>query len=306
LDLIECLMKNGYDGRIVPVDYMSRLVEDIECLHRTGVLYEPLYREYLAHLICGRLYSPSDAKSMIIISIPQPITWIIFRYRGESVEAAIPPTYVGQSKVASNVWRLLRRSLPEHNFIKARVPLKSLAVHSGLALYGRNNITYTPRSGSFHRLVAFATNCQSQDSLWRQHECLPRCQDCQLCIEACPTGAISKDRFLIRAERCIAFHNEKSAEHPFPKWLDPSWHNAIVGCMHCQTVCPQNKEALSWRRYGGEFDEEETEYLLRGRFCGAEASRIERKLKKVGLDLTIFPRNLRYLLKGKAYGNVVD
>lgn len=67
--------------------------------------------------------------------------------------------------------------------------------------------------------------------------------------------------------------------------------------MICQRVCPYNKNVLAWSEDRGEFTEEETEYLLRGEFSGEKAAKTERKLRKFGLDLTIFPRNLAPLLK---------
>jgi len=46
----------------------------------------------------------------------------------------------------------------------------------------------------------------------------------------------------------------------------------------------------------GRLSEQETAYLLKGRFSGSKAAKIEKKLKRFGLDLTIFPRNLEVLI----------
>jgi len=42
--------------------------------------------------------------------------------------------------------------------VKAIFPFKTLATRTGLAKYGKNNITYTECGGSYHRLTAFYTD----------------------------------------------------------------------------------------------------------------------------------------------------
>ncbi len=66
--------------------------------------------------------------------------------------------------------------------------------------------------------------------------------------------------------------------------------------MHCQRVCPYDKEVKDWHEDRGIFTEEETAYLLRGKYTGTKAKAMEKKLKSLGIDLTIFPRNLEVLL----------
>jgi len=104
-------------------------------------------------------------------------------------------------------------------------------------------------------------------------------------------------RQIIKAERCITYLNEKDSKIPFPDWLEPSWHNAITGCMRCQIACPYNKDFRDRYENRDEFTKEETEYLLRGEFSGEKAARMERRLMRSGLDLTIFPRNLAVLMR---------
>lgn len=99
------------------------------------------------------------------------------------------------------------------------------------------------------------------------------------------------------ADRCLCYLNEMTANRPFPDWVKPEWHNAIAGCMHCQRVCPHNSSVLNWSEAREEFDEKETEYLLARKFEGERAASMDRRLKRMGLDLTVFPRNLAALLK---------
>jgi len=91
---------------------------------------------------------------------------------------------------------------------------KFLAVRSGLARYGRNNITYVDGMGSLYRLSAFLSDLPYSGDCWTEPQMHDRCDDCSACIRACPTDAIPQHRFLLHSERCITFHNETRG--PFP------------------------------------------------------------------------------------------
>lgn len=127
---------------------------------------------------------------------------------------------------------------------------------------------------------------------------LERCRDCSACRRHCPTGAIAPDRFLLHAERCITFHNEKPADVPFPAWMDSAWHNCLVGCLHCQRVCPENRTVWSWVEEGAEFSREETAMFLEGTPFDQIPADTADKLELLDLDgfIELFPRNLGALL----------
>ncbi|MFB0533733.1 MAG: 4Fe-4S double cluster binding domain-containing protein, partial [Anaerolineae bacterium] len=158
---------------------------------------------------------------------------------------------------------------------------------------------YVPGMGSFHRLVAFYSDLPCQEDNWQELQMMESCQNCSACLVSCPTGAITSERFLLRAERCITFHNERAGDFPFPAWLDPSWHNCLIGCLHCQRVCPQNKDFLEWVEEGAEFSQEETALILEGVPLDQLPATTATQWKQLGLDedYDIFPRNLRVLLR---------
>lgn len=123
---------------------------------------------------------------------------------------------------------------------------------------------------------------------------MKRCQRCEACHRNCPTGAISSDRFLLHTERCIVFHNEKKGDIPFPAWMDPSWHNCLYGCLHCQKVCPEDKKFMQWIEEKEEFMEEENALLLEGASHGRLSAETIKKLENLDLieSLNSLPRNL--------------
>ena len=180
----------------------------------------------------------------------------------------------------------------------ANLPKKLTAVRSGLAAYGKNNVSYVPGMGSFHRLVALWSDLPAKEDNWHDLRIMDACQKCQACQRACPTGAIASDRFLLHAERCLTFLNEKPAEVPFPEWVDPSWHNCLVGCMRCQRACPENKKVRDWVVGDELFSEEETALLLDGVAQERLPSETVAKLERLDLIelLEIIPRNLSALL----------
>jgi len=303
MKIIDYLEANGCHARIVSIKHLEELREEIESQHRSGLLDDQFFKEWMPKYLHPR--PPKgfhDAKSIIIVSVPQPAYRLTFHWKGEAVRGIVPPTYGGYYEVFYKVRELLQDSVGpgKYWFRKAVLPLKLLACRSGLARYGKNNITYVPGHGSFHRLAAFYTNFESSVDNWQEMEPLPECGTCRACTKACPTGAISEDRFLLHAEKCVTYLNEKDSKHPFPEWVRKESHNAIVGCMKCQRACRYNRDVIEWFEDRAEFSEEETKYLLAGKFSGNRKQKLEGKLKKAGLELDIFPRNLRALLAAKS------
>jgi epoxyqueuosine reductase len=295
------LTQRGHRGRIVSIRHLQDLQEEIEGYRKQGLFDEEFYQEYLSWFEFKVPESLPEAKSMIIIAVPSPQSQAIFKWNGESRALIIPPTYVRYKETTKMVEDYLRSILsPEgYNVASARLPLKLLAVRSGLGQYGKNNTCYVPGMGSFLQLVAVYSDLPCQEDSWQDAQVMKRCQSCDACRLKCPTGAIPSDRFLLRAEKCIPFHNEKQGDVPFPAWMDPSWHNCVIGCLHCQRVCPEDRDFLGWIEGKEEFSEEETSLLLEGVEIDKLPAATVEKLKK--LDLIRFfdklPRNIGVFFK---------
>ena len=295
-DVLHRLDKAGLQGRIVPIKRVKDVGSDILSLKDGDLLDQELYDMYLAKY----RYAPPDslpsALSLIIVAVPTTGTKVTFCHAGKEYRCTVPPTYADANIIDKKVRTLLEEALLECRVVKAIVPYKTLATRTGLAKYGRNNIAYAGNFGSFHRLTAFFTEADLETDQWQEREVMPECDDCDLCLKACPTGAIRKDRFLLEADRCLTFHNEMPGERAFPPRIKRSAHHAIVGCMRCQEACPMNRGHLGSFSEGGVFSEEETDYLLKGDYQNDDAEEIMEKLEVFGLDLSIFPRNLIALL----------
>ena len=295
------LTKRGFQVRIISVSHLHELQKEIEDLYNRALLDNQFYKDRLAW--CN-FQIPKDlpkAQSVIIVAVPRPQTRAIFTCNGQRYPLTIPPTYTAYDDVTKKVENLLAKILAEKGYKSTgtELPLKLTAAHSGLTQYGRNNICYVAGLGSFLQLAAFYSDMPCEADSWQEATMLKSCEKCDLCRRACPTGAISSDRFLLHAERCISYHNEKKGDVPFPKWMDASWHNCIVGCMRCQRACPQNKEFLKWTGEEEEFSEEETALLLEGVPHDKLPAATIRKLEHLSLIdyLDNLPRNLGVFLK---------
>ena len=303
-ELLLELREQGYEGSITSIEHLPELQEEMEGRRAPGPLDEEVYQRYMT----GFAFRPPDglldARSLIVVAVPQPQVEVTFTWGGEVVPLITPPTYLWAQKIDRRVRHLLAGVLEPQGYrvAEAVLPKKLLAVRSGLAAYGKNNISYVPGMGSFHRLVAFYSDLPCEEDNWGESQMLETCQKCSACLRRCPAGAIPSERFLLHAERCITFHNEKDHSVPLPEWLDPAWHNWLVGCMHCQLVCPENQDVVRWVEEGPEFSEEETARLLQGAPLEQLPAETAEKVQESEIAgfLEVVPRNLRLLLEKRA------
>jgi len=296
--LMQHFAAQGWAGRIVPIEHLSDLEERIVGSGLRGLIDDEFYRERLSGFAFRAPPELQNPRSIIIFAIPVPEVHTIFHWKGDRFPAILPPTYVGYRATSERVRAGLGAILGQEGYevTKADLPLKTLAVCSGLAEYGRNNISYLPGMGSFFQLVGALSDLPSPGDPWGSLRMMERCEACMACLHACPTGAIAQDRFLLHAERCITFHNERSAA--FPAWIDPAWHTCLLGCMRCQSACPENRGVLSWVEEREEFSEEETRLLLACAPLETLPTSAVERLRRLDIldDLPIFARNLSVLL----------
>jgi epoxyqueuosine reductase len=236
-ELIEYLAKGGCKARVVSISRLVEVESALVGLKRWGAISADIYPELTKYLNFDYISALPEARSIIVVASPQPPTRVLFN----DYAVIIPPTYI-YSSIWQNQLKLVTDYLQPRGYHvdRARLPFKTLAVRSGLGRYGRNNICYIPGMGSFFRLAAFYSDMPCEQDEWHKPEVIKLCESCIKCIEKCPTGCIAADQFLIHADRCLTHFNE--SENPLPGWIKPEWHNALLGCMICQKVCPLNKD----------------------------------------------------------------
>jgi epoxyqueuosine reductase len=296
--LFDMIEGRGWKGRIVPIDRLADLKKAIVGRHEQGLFDEKLYQEQYGFFSFDPPADLPGARSIVIVAVPTPQMRIVFNWQGERVPVIVPPTYVSYTPRTESVQAILAAWLEQkgYNLAKPRLPLKTLAVCSGLADYGRNNICYVAGMGSFFQFAGAFTDLPFEHDPWREPKALDRCDSCVACLRQCPTGAIAKDRFLLRAERCLTYHNEAAVD--FPGWIDPSWHHCLIGCLRCQTACPENKPVLDWFEDLAEFSERETGLFIRrtpfDRLPAETADRL--KSLQINEDYRLLCRNLSMII----------
>jgi epoxyqueuosine reductase len=291
------LEERGYPGTVLSIEHVAQLKHEIEERLSQKEVDAGLYEKYLSSFKFDITTSLPKARSIIIAAAPQPQRKITFHFNGQTHLVIVPPTYYRDTDnpIRNTLQNVLNSN--DYQLCPAVLPLKLLAVRSGMARYGKNNIAYVEGLGSFVRLKAFLSDMPTGKSDWLEPQVMKECDRCKACLNECPSRAIVPDRFLIHAERCITFLNEGTEE--FPEWLDPTWHSSLVGCMKCQLVCPVNKRFVKWVEEGEDFNEAETELILNGvpldRIPPETAHKLNRGYMLEYLD--VLPRNLRALSK---------
>jgi len=256
--LLNKINESGWNGVSVPISHLNDLRDAILKRYEQGFLDKDFYKDQLSFFSFKSPSDLPDAKSIIIAAVPTPQMRVIFHWKGKPVQVTIPPTYVSYTPRTNNTLKVLTKwfNSEGYNLVKSKLPLKTLAVCSGLAKYGRNNICYVPGMGSFLQLVGAFSDLPCDQDPWSEPQMLDRCTSCTACLKHCPTRVITKDRFLLHAENCLTYINE--SKNDFPEWVNPSWHHCLIGCMRCQAICPENKPVINWFEERAEFSEEET------------------------------------------------
>jgi len=291
------LEEGGYRGTVLSIEHVAQLKYEIEeCLSQKKI-DAGLYEKYLNYFKFDVAASLPRIRSIIITAAPQPQRKVTFHFNEQTYSVIIPPTYYADTD--NQIRNMLQNILDSNDYQlhTAALPLKLLAVCSGMAEYGKNNIAYVEGLGSFVRLRAFLSDMPTGRGEWLEPRVMKECDRCKACLNECPTRAIVPDRFLIHAERCVTFLNEGIED--FPEWIDPAWHNSLVGCMKCQLVCPVNKRFAKWVEDGEAFNEAETELILNGVPLDRIPPETTHKLNRCYMleYLDVLPRNLRALLK---------
>ncbi len=286
---------------IVSTSHLADLQREIETRRDREQFDNEFAKEYLFRFKFKPPEDLKNAKSIVIVAMPRPPTKAIFNWNRNKQAFTLPPTYTAYDEKRLHVERLVAEAVGKEDYKIATpaLPLKLLAVNSGLAEYGRNNIVYVSGMGSFMRLTAVYSDMPCESDQWYEPKVMKHCLGCDLCQNACPTGAIAKDRFLLRAEKCLTYYNEKEGKIPFPAWIKPEWHNCIIGCIRCQAACPENKPYLGQIGETAEFNEEETKLLLKGTPPEQISPTTMEKMKLLSLTdyFNEMPRNLSALLK---------
>jgi epoxyqueuosine reductase len=297
--VLAALAEAGWTARVVAAERLEELRRRVAGILASGELPGDT-ADHIADEVAFAVPPELPAvRSVVVGATARPLTRATLTVDGGPHEVVVPPHYAGYYTVPRGLTAALAEALGPTGHAAAgfEPPLKTLAACSGLARYGRNNIAYVPGLGSYLLLAACATDAPPPaDAAWDEPRQLDRCERCSACLRACPSGAISADRFLLQTDRCLTTVNEDEA--PFPDWVDPAWHHCAVGCLRCQQACPENATVDLRVAPAEVFDEAESAAILAGTPSGGHVPETREKLERCGLDYSpaLIARNLRALI----------
>ena len=138
----------------------------------------------------------------------------------------------------NNMLNILKENMPELSakcFVDtAPIFERSMAVKAGLGFIGKNKCLINRKLGSFCFIGVMITNLELQPDVIK----MISCEDCSLCIDSCPTGALSD--YGLDARKCISYHTVEN-KSKIPNSVAIKMTNQIFGCDICQDVCPHNR-----------------------------------------------------------------
>jgi epoxyqueuosine reductase len=116
---------------------------------------------------------------------------------------------------------------------------RHMAMLAGLGHPGKNTLLINKTYGSFFFISSILTDIELDENEYNEEKPKDICGTCNKCLRACPTDAISEERY-INAKRCLAYITQ-SKELIEDEFID-KLSKFTFGCDFCQLACPYNKD----------------------------------------------------------------
>lgn len=168
------------------------------------------------------------------------------RYNAYDVKAFMP-LEKHHIRIISNF--LEKEGYSVKNNVNYRIPDKMAAIRAGLGKYGKNSLVITKKFGSFVMFVTMITNAPLEYEEITTKE--TDCGRCDICIKACPTGAIYAP-FKVNRDLCITGWLWGDF---IPTHLREKQENRLFGCGECVKACPKNKKLKPREEYPVKLEE---------------------------------------------------
>ena len=269
---------------------IGRILED-GGLHHWGVASFADTLPVLPCRVASRL--PRDAKSVIVC--------LLGYYAGERAHnisryAWARDYHLLVEELLSPVAERMRETWQEQTFavFTDNSPIREVTAArlAGLGFIGNNGLLISPAYGSYHFIAEIVTDLWLEPS----EPVEAGCGGCRLCLDACPTGALSP--FGVEKSRCRSHITQKKGD--LTAWEQDQVRKGGLawGCDICSDVCPYNHPPC-WtdlpdfrRELNGFIREEDLPRLIKERAFGYRG-------------VKVMQRNLR-IIKRKASGTGPD
>ncbi|MBF4692222.1 4Fe-4S double cluster binding domain-containing protein [Fusibacter ferrireducens] len=307
LKMIETELKNlGLKSSFLSIDDIPR----IESTYHQNVYRDEAnvhsYEKYLKNI---RFTNDNNIKmeSILTIAVYQPHSKISFNMDGHKVTRVLPSMYLydvdpldqNRNSRVMTINNDIQNLLESYGHMVSPVylPAKTIAIASGLAKMGKNNLCYIDGC-SFYWFATYLTDIHvDKESIKPTSLFMKECEHCSKCINNCPTGALNPSHSYVKINKCLTYHNESLEMTPV--WIDRKWHNSMIGCIRCQSVCPLNHKHMKKIKTFESFNEHETKEILAGNSIDSFPEESIRKLKNINFfdNYKLLTRNLSLLEK---------
>lgn len=114
---------------------------------------------------------------------------------------------------------------------------KAWAERAGLGWIGKHTNLITPEYGSWVFIGELLLNLELK---YDEVGVADQCGSCTLCLDACPTGAITEP-YVVDSNLCISHATIESRAAEIPSKVAEHLEGWFYGCDICQDVCPWNQ-----------------------------------------------------------------
>lgn len=114
---------------------------------------------------------------------------------------------------------------------------KAWAVRAGLGWIGKHSNVITPEYGSWIFIGELLLNFELDYDVEQVED---HCGTCTLCIDACPTDAITEP-YVVDSNKCISYATIELRAPELPSSIEENLSGWLYGCDICQDVCPWNR-----------------------------------------------------------------
>lgn len=114
---------------------------------------------------------------------------------------------------------------------------KAWAARAGLGWIGKHTNLITREYGSWVFLGELLLNLELEYDAGPAED---HCGSCTLCIDACPTDAIT-EAYVVDSTKCISYATIELRDERMPEDVARNLDGWLYGCDICQDVCPWNR-----------------------------------------------------------------
>ena len=151
----------------------------------------------------------------------------------------IHPHYIASNRQYQRTTELIKliQSMGYRAQMANRLPERHAALRAGYGRCGRMGLLIHPEHGSY---ICFHTIITDMPLAITHHDdgSILSCQGCNLCVAACPNGAINGDGQIHR-EHCLRYY--APIERPIPYAMRKTFGMRYIGCDACQEACIHNR-----------------------------------------------------------------